>query len=372
MSRAISLEEENKELRRMLTIMRQKAYHNDQLLHSFFEAKLKLMSSTTLAELVSYLLNDFRRDFKLSSLTLMLLDPEDIVRDLLQGYEVNSTESELHLLKSQSPLNELFPDLTYFCGEPNETVRTFCFPHTASIQSCVLLPLIQDNCLIGSLNLGSHDQLRYSQFLSYDYVMYLASVLSTCIEICISRETLVRLSSIDSLTTTANRRSFNEHLSREINRCQRSSEPFVCMMLDIDHFKSINDRFGHLSGDQVLRAVAQLLKEKRRILDCVARYGGEEFALLLPSCSLDTGLRIAEELRRTISQTPFYGQEGESIQVTCSIGLTVCDPKHPQYYRDVEKLKSNLISSADQALYRSKHNGRNSVHHQPCPMLISP
>ncbi|HEX9530730.1 MAG TPA: sensor domain-containing diguanylate cyclase, partial [Acidimicrobiales bacterium] len=158
---------------------------------------------------------------------------------------------------------------------------------------------------------------------------------------------LTRRAATDGLTGIANRRSFDTNLSREIGRARRSGDPVSLVMIDIDHFKGLNDEKGHQVGDGVLRRVAGLLHDHCRDFDTAARYGGEEFALILPSCPADTGAATADRMRIMIAET-----ESE-LGVTVSAGVA-------SYPTDAEDAFS-LIGAADQALYLSKRSGRNRV-----------
>ncbi|MFP5226221.1 MAG: diguanylate cyclase [Acidobacteriota bacterium] len=155
----------------------------------------------------------------------------------------------------------------------------------------------------------------------------------------------------DGLTGLWNRRATFAMLERETYRAQRDRFPVILLMIDLDHFKSINDTWGHLTGDEVLRETAARLVEAMRPYDFAGRYGGEEFLVVLPSCSPENGLQRAEQFRRAIAETPFVTGTG-SLAVTCSLGVAVYDDVMPT---------EDLIHLADEALYRAKRLGRNCV-----------
>ncbi len=157
----------------------------------------------------------------------------------------------------------------------------------------------------------------------------------------------------DALTGVANRRSLIAALERDVARAVRTREPYALMMLDIDHFKAVNDTRGHLAGDQVLCHVAAMLRTRLRAQDLVGRYGGEEFLVLLPDTPLRGAMELAEVLRQAVAQTPCM-HEGRALPVTVSIG--VCGGRLEQ--GDHGDL---LIHTADQALYAAKAAGRNRV-----------
>lgn len=172
---------------------------------------------------------------------------------------------------------------------------------------------------------------------------------------------LCELSSRDALTGLANRRQFELALAREIDRVARAGEPALLLMIDIDHFKLVNDQHGHPAGDQVLKAVAQTLGECIRPMDTLARFGGEEFAMILPNCPTTFGQTVAERVRLKIKAQRIAGAAGQQLSVTVSIGGAFA----PQWVRSSAPL---WIERADQQLYRAKADGRNCVHLEQPPI----
>jgi len=168
------------------------------------------------------------------------------------------------------------------------------------------------------------------------------------------------LSSLDPLTGIANRRSFDTAISREFRRATRNGTPLSFFMLDIDFFKSYNDFYGHLTGDECLIKVANILKETmERGTDLVARYGGEEFAILGPEVGEGETCKLAEKIRKAVWDEQIEHQKSEiSPYLTISIGCTCFMPD--QSNSTGQKIESkDLISQADKALYQAKNNGRN-------------
>jgi diguanylate cyclase (GGDEF)-like protein len=157
-----------------------------------------------------------------------------------------------------------------------------------------------------------------------------------------------QLSITDPLTGLLNRRYIEERLTEEINRSERSSEPVSFMMLDVDEFKSYNDRYGHPAGDEALEMIGQILRENLRGADVAARYGGEEFSVLLPETNAEEGKAIAERIRRHVEGTKFPKRK-----VTVSIGIASLGG-------NVNSV-AELISAADTALYQAKRAGRNNI-----------
>ena len=162
-----------------------------------------------------------------------------------------------------------------------------------------------------------------------------------------------RLAAVDDLTGVANRRAIIAALDLDVARAVRSREPLALMMLDIDHFKQVNDRWGHQAGDAVLRAVAQGLQQRVRAQDLIGRYGGEEFLLVLPHTAREGAQQLAQELCAAVQATPCTWGE-ESIPVTVSIGV-FAGCLEPGVQSD------QLLQAADSAMYRAKAAGRNAV-----------
>ncbi len=157
----------------------------------------------------------------------------------------------------------------------------------------------------------------------------------------------------DPLTGIWNRSAVFDILQRELARSERDASPLAVVMADLDHFKKLNDTFGHLAGDAILRETVRRMAGSIRNYDALGRYGGEEFLLVLPGCDLASGLYRAEQIRRAVTSEPVDTSEGR-IAVTCSFGVAATDGLNHQN-------SDHLVHRADAALFRAKHNGRNRV-----------
>ncbi|MEM7411844.1 MAG: diguanylate cyclase [Myxococcota bacterium] len=164
---------------------------------------------------------------------------------------------------------------------------------------------------------------------------------------------LERLSSTDPLTGLPNRRFLDQTLAAEFNRSRRHQLSFAVVMIDIDHFKRVNDQFGHLVGDEVLRRVAGVIGERVRATDCGGRYGGEEFLAVLTNNDAPGALIFAERLRAAVEELQIDSGQGQSVSVTLSIGVAAWNPHIPDF--------ETVIAAADRALYEAKARGRNQV-----------
>jgi len=164
-------------------------------------------------------------------------------------------------------------------------------------------------------------------------------------------ERLKRQATHDGLTGIWNRSEILEHLEREMARALRQNQPLAVVMSDIDHFKNINDTYGHLTGDQVLVQTAQRMREALRPYDAIGRYGGEEFLFVLSNCDKNAAEALAERLRSCMATEPFVVL-GHRIPVTASLGISTWDCRAPS---------SELLRNADSALYQAKRAGRNRI-----------
>lgn len=179
-------------------------------------------------------------------------------------------------------------------------------------------------------------------YLSY---FYLSMVLS-------AQRKLRRLATVDSLTGLLNRRHGTYLAEKEIARFQRAGHPVAFMLLDVDHFKMINDHHGHETGDIVLTSIGQIIPAQLRAQDLVARWGGEEFLVILPGTGIDSAMASAERLREALRSYDWKAVVGKPIQVTISVGVSeLCESDD----------MASVIRRADQALYRGKVGGRDRV-----------
>jgi two-component system cell cycle response regulator len=180
-----------------------------------------------------------------------------------------------------------------------------------------------------------------------------------------ANQELHRIANIDGLTQIANRRYLNHYLNREWLRLRREQQPLTLIMLDIDHFKLYNDTYGHMQGDECLKAVAQALDRTiKRPADLVARYGGEEFIVVLPNTAAAGGITLAQQMQQAVPTLQISHQTHPSHQyVTISSGITTCIPSAKTSWH-------HLIDLADQALYKAKNQRRNCYVCTPPPARL--
>lgn len=219
-------------------------------------------------------------------------------------------------------------------------------------QSLLATPLVVGDRIIGAL-LAWHDHLDAYTMSDLSALEMLAATVAVALYNALRFAHMQTLAMTDTLTELVNRRHFLQHLQHEIDRSRRYHTPVSIAMIDIDHFKQVNDTYGHLAGDHILRELARRCRQQLRDTDILARYGGEEFGLILPETPYHAALLAAERLCQTVMATPFLVDE-QQITLTLSIGVATFQPvSHPD--------PSSLIADADRALYLAKRRGRNRV-----------
>jgi diguanylate cyclase (GGDEF)-like protein len=179
----------------------------------------------------------------------------------------------------------------------------------------------------------------------------LAGIQKAKAELLQAQESLRFHAEHDSLTGVLNRRAIRDVLRRELARCRRENQTLGVILADVDHFKKINDRYGHAAGDAVLVGIVQRISSTLRRYDIVGRYGGEEFLIIAPGCDLELAERLAERIRAAVEEEPVdLGNENASI--TLSLGVTLgTSTSDPEF----------LVTMADTAMYQAKRNGRNRL-----------
>lgn len=339
-----------------------RARENERSLRRFQEQELRIIGANGFRDLIDTLLFQHRKVFGLDSVALVLVDPEYEIRRALEDgkFEVRDYP-DLMFVQNDLRLS------AFFGGAPRPLLGKFdpakhglFFPLNLPLPDNVaILPLTRPGRIIGALNLGSNDPNRFTRGLATDFLERLAAVVAVCVDnVCIT-ERLKNISLTDPLTGVHNRRYFDERLREETGLSLRRRSPLVCLLLDVDHFKRINDGHGHQVGDWVLREVAGRIKSQLRLSDSLSRYGGEEFATLLAQTDERQALAIAERIRRSIADRPFELPEQVSLSVTLSVGLATLPA--PAASRDLDTSMRELVAAADRALYRAKDSGRNRV-----------
>lgn len=234
-------------------------------------------------------------------------------------------------------------------------------PEVAMLRSAIVLPFTLDRWRAGVLFLRTR---RGERALTRDDLEFAEPVLRAAVASVrrshvlestrADNQRLEALATTDPLTRLLNRRALHDRLAAEVQRAHRYGAVVTLLLIDVDHFKQVNDTHGHPVGDTVLAQVATLLQASLRTVDVAARYGGEEFVAILPETPLEGGTIIAERLRERIARHEFVGAHNTPLRLTVSIGLAV-------YPGPEVRSMDDLVARADAALYRAKAEGRNQV-----------
>ncbi|MFB9884998.1 DUF484 family protein [Balneatrix alpica] len=353
-----SLEERYAQLEQAFNELLQDAQQHQLALNTFRALELELLKANTLSKLLDTLLEGLLQSFKLDGVRLWLLDPEQKIEELLGESFSQLSQLGLRLESSYDLLRQRFNQSEPRLGAVSP-LQYHELGWPSQIKSHAILPLCRQEHLIGALVLGSQHPQRYHQSQGQDMLHHFASITAVCIENTINQESLRQLSLRDALTQLWNRRYFDKALKEGLERACQGSYPLSCLLVDIDHFKRINDTYGHPAGDKALTQVAEVLRSQVRQTDIIARYGGEEFAVLLPGCDHEQALRIAESMRQQTGKKVLKNSQGQSFTLTLSLGLTTYTPHGGQ--RPAPSLATQILLEADNALYQAKRNGRNQV-----------
>lgn len=334
---------------------------NERIWSGFRNIELSIIGAHTLRELVALLIAGVNKAFRdVDRATVACLDRDYSLLRMVEQEPEPALEPGTFVALSRIELERLFPDFPRpRLGRCNTQIQSLLFPGCPyHLGSMALMPLTLRGQLIGAFNQGSRHPMHYDPNTATDFLEHLAAISALCIDNVINRERLKLDGLTDALTGIANRRFFERRLHEELTRWRRRGGSLVCMLVDIDHFKQVNDKHGHQTGDQVLRRVTDMLGKDLRASDVLARYGGEEFVLLLPETSEKQGAAIAERLREIVANASLEGGTGDTLSVTVSIGLAVLDRRSQQLPQHAAEW---LLSQADAALYRAKQGGRNKV-----------
>ncbi|VAW50633.1 diguanylate cyclase (GGDEF domain) [hydrothermal vent metagenome] len=361
--------EENRQLRQKLDKLLKEARRNEQTQTSFDTFSLSVVAAQGPGELFDLLLQQ-QKKFRIDEIRLCLVDRFHEVERLL-------TESYQHSYKGLSFIDTETSKLL-ISDIPNTPVLgtriinkydwLINIEDTNKYQSAAILPLKRGDEIIGIQLLLSKDPTRYNREDGTAFLQKLGAMIAISIENCINRQRTLELGYQDGLTNAYNRRYFDERLKHEVDRCVRKKTDLVCLFIDVDFFKQINDRHGHQVGDAVLVRLVALMREQVRSSDIVARYGGEEFAIILPDTGIQLAHEVAERIRSQVEQQKLI-IEDSTLSMTVSIGLASLSQIKLQLQSSEKKLSPStindldkmLLGKADQALYQAKQTGRNQV-----------
>jgi len=314
----------------------------------------KAISLLSLEGISAVLVDRLPSVFSIDYFTLFLYD-QDKRKLNLMCHNHPEIESSFSIPLSSSPIMEAavlrgqyireqdFSTSSYYRGADNPLFKKGYF---------VSIPLMIEKEVVGVLNINDVDQDPFN-VNDLDFILNLSEFIAMSISNAVLYEQANKLAVTDGLTGISNRQSVEKSLQIEFERSKRYNSPLSLILLDVDHFKDVNDTYGHQKGDEILIAVASLLKKACRANDIAARYGGEEFLMILPQSNAQGAFKIAERVREGIMKMSFTGNDS-NFSVTTSCGVAELD-------RDLIKNTNQLIAMADQALYGAKNSGRNKT-----------
>ncbi len=356
---AEELEAKLKTAERQLAALTEQVRQNDEKFRSSQRRELRLLQAPDLDALLHEMTDGLRDSFELRSVSAVLRDPGHDIRRLLIAKDVDRNPNLL-LVDTLLGLAPQYIALRRpWLGPFAACDHSMIVASPAGLASIAMIPLRCRDELIGSINLASDDVNRFTPQHASDFLARLGVIASFCIENAVNRARLRRSGFTDVLTGWHNRRYLQARLKEELARACRDGSQLVCMMLDVDHFKRVNDGWGHSAGDSVLRELAQRIDAEVRASDVAARFGGEEFVILLPDTSTADGQNLAERIRDAVAAAPVELPEGGELTVTVSIGIAEFRPDAGD--TDLKSLGDALIARADVALYAAKAAGRDRV-----------
>ncbi|MHB9095167.1 MAG: GGDEF domain-containing protein [Eubacteriales bacterium] len=351
-----SVKEKALSIRKLLVENREKIRElSSQLDRNEFESRLlreintAITSTFELPEILSLILQVLTTLVNTQGVSLLLVNETDSTLRIAESHGLSTNDIENFYIY-YAKLNEgIFHEILE-AKQPRfiEGGEDLAIPLLLSV------PLVSRNKVIGFLNIHSMYKNRPLTNEKIELVYALASQASIAISNAQMYALMREQAIIDQCTGLYNFRYFQQKLDEEIITATNNSENLSLVILDIDHFKHVNDTWGHLYGDNVLRELANLLKRNVRAEDSVCRYGGEEFAIIFPRCDTEITFKIAERIRTRIEETTTTDRRSFFKEpITVSIGVTQFDPSIN---------KTTLIGWADSALYWAKNNGRNHSH----------
>ncbi len=361
--------EENRQLRERLDKLLSEARRNEQTQTSFDDFSLSVVAAQGPQDLFKLLLHE-QKKFRIDEIRLCLVDRfHEVERLLTESYQNSYPGLSFIDTETSNLLISDIPDRPILGTRIiNKYDWLINIEETSKYQSAALLPLKRGDEIIGIQLLLSEDATRYNKGDGTNFLQKLGAMIAISIENCINRQRTLELGYQDGLTNAYNRRYFDERLKHEVDRCSRKKTDLVCLFIDIDFFKQVNDTHGHQVGDAVLVRLVSLMREQVRSSDIVARYGGEEFAIILPETGIQLAHEVAERIRSKVEAQKLIIDDN-TLGVTVSIGLAslsqikfqASNGKEDQLDKLTGSLDQVLLRKADEALYQAKQTGRNQV-----------
>jgi len=363
-------DDQNVQLKAQFNRLLNNAHENQHKLKRFEEIEFKLMAAESVEQLLLIIRDEYASLFKLDACTLLLEDGDLSLRRLIpKSFQDVEYNPFLTLLNFPVELEKLHYLPTQITTGLFHTANHQWLMDNSRIESIAVMPLVRRGKIMGVFCCGSYDRNRFQAHAACDFLQRLSFIMAICIENALNLERLRLSTMTDALTQVHNRRFFDQRLPEELARSDRSLKAISCLFLDIDHFKSVNDTYGHGVGDDVLCQVAQRIQTVLRTHDVLARYGGEEFAVLLPETENDEAMMVAQRIISAVNKSRIVVDKNVILTITISAGVSTLmaegstmnegSLKVEGSFNDIVTLGTKLLSTADQALYLAKEQGRN-------------
>jgi len=314
---------------------------------SLYEISKDMSTSLTFEDIFNIFSSTLKKLFRFKVSRLVVLKETKAIDAIYQielGHRINKVASDDFDRELAKIALESKKTLSISSQAESEFLRRLSI--IKSFETLISIPLFAEDKISAVLYIENISRVHFENFI------ILASQFAIQLQKVILYRKVQEMSITDSLTEVSTRRYFMERATEEIRRSMRHKLNLSFLMLDLDHFKERNDKFGHLVGDVVLKEVASILKSNLREIDIIGRYGGEEFAIVLIGTGREGAFQVAERIRENIEGAVFKAYD-EVVSVTVSAGISV----FPDDGVDME----SLIESADKALYKAKESGRNKV-----------
>ena len=314
---------------------------------SLYEISKDMSTSLTFEDIFNIFSSTLKKLFRFKISRLVVSGEArtiDVVYQIELGHRINKVPSDDFDRELAKIVFENKKTLSIASQDETEFFRRLSI--IKSFKTLIAIPLFAENKISAVLYIEDIPKVHFENF------MILAGQFSIQLQKVILYRKVQEMSITDSLTEVSTRRYFLERATEEIRRSMRHKSNLSFLMLDLDHFKERNDKFGHLVGDVVLKDVSSILKSSLREIDIIGRYGGEEFAIVLTGTGKNGAFQVAERIRENIEGAVFKAYD-ETVSITASTGISV----FPDDGVNIE----DLIESADKALYKAKESGRNKV-----------
>ncbi|MCZ6829372.1 MAG: diguanylate cyclase [Gammaproteobacteria bacterium] len=332
---------------------------NERLLQRLQQYELMLLDAASLPAVLDVLLISTREHFQLSGSNLTLYDPQGVIAGLMS--KDLDYGDDLILVKDSFDMQQMYgvqPKIEVIDVSDHRAVNAVASEE--KLETLVLLPLLRDGNIVGSFHWGAAKPSAFRSAAELEFMVHLAAIIAICLENCINAERLSLLSLLDPVTRLSNFRAFGMELRKEISRSHRNEKPLTMFIMQVDDFRNINERYGHLSGDYTIKAIARKISNMLRSTDYLARTGLDQFGILLPACSVAKGQEIAERMRSEIEFMEIDDGRGANLFTSLAVGITSWST-HSYPAVNMEQLAGKMHDFAVQGMQRATEAGGNRI-----------